>query len=150
MQAIDEAEPGTVLVIDVRGEAPAVWGAEATKSCVKKGLAGIVINGAIRDTAEIKELGIPAFAKIITPAAGDPKGMGMIGVPLKIGETTIRPGDWIIGDDDGVIVVPRSQAVETANRSLAVVERESREFAEMDKGRTLGEIAELSKWDQAG
>ena len=149
VQAIDEAEPGTVLVIDVRGEAPAVWGAEATKSCVKKGLAGIVINGAIRDTAEIKELGIPAFAKIITPAAGDPKGMGMIGVPLKIGETTVRPGDWIIGDDDGVIVVPRAQAVETANRSLAVVERESREFAEMDKGRTLGEIAELTKWDQA-
>ena len=60
----------------------------------------------------------------------------------------MRPGDWVIGDDDGVIVVPRSQAVETANRSLAVVERESRELAEIDEGRTLGEIAELTKWDQ--
>jgi 3-hexulose-6-phosphate synthase / 6-phospho-3-hexuloisomerase len=148
VQAIDEAAPGTVLVIDVRGEAPAVWGAEATKSCVTRGLAGIVINGAMRDTAEIRELGIPAFTKIITPAAGDPKGMGLIGVPLKIGETSVRTGDWVIGDDDGVIVVPREQAVETANRSLAVVERESRELSEIGEGRTLGEISELMKWEQ--
>jgi 3-hexulose-6-phosphate synthase/6-phospho-3-hexuloisomerase len=148
VQAIDEAEPGTVLVIDVRGEAPAVWGAEATKSCITKKLAGIVIYGAMRDTAEIKELGIPAFTKIITPSAGDPKGMGMIGVPLKIGETAVRPGDWVVGDDDGVVVIPREQAVEIANRSLAVVERESRELSEIEGGRTLGEIAELTRWDQ--
>jgi 3-hexulose-6-phosphate synthase/6-phospho-3-hexuloisomerase len=74
--------------------------------------------------------------------------MGMIGVPLKIGETAVRPGDWVVGDDDGVVVIPREQAVEIANRSLAVVERESRELSEIEGGRTLGEIAELTRWDQ--
>jgi len=148
VEAIDQAEPGQVLVIDVRGEGPAVWGEEATKSCLQTGVAGIVINGALRDSAEIRELGFPAFAKLVTPAAGDAKGVGMIGVPLKIGETTVRTGDWVIADDDGVIVVPQERAVEIANRALAVVERESREKAEIDAGSTLGKVVELERWEQ--
>ena len=127
VQAIDRANPGDVLVIDVRGEGPAVWGEEATKSCIAKGLAGVVIHGAARDSREIKELGFPVFSTLVCPAAGDPKGMGMFAVPLKIGETPIRPGDWVIADADGVVVVPQEKAVETANRSLAVVEREAKD-----------------------
>lgn len=149
VEAIDEAEPGTVLVIDVRGEGPAVWGEGASRSCVARGLAGVVIHGCARDTKEIIELGFPVFCSLIGPQAGDPKGVGMIGVPLKIGETSVRPGDWIIGDDDGVICVPKEQAVEIANRALDVVEREMREHAEIDeKGLTLGHIAELKRWEQ--
>ncbi len=148
VEAIDEADEGSVLVVDVRGEGPAVWGEEASKSCLSRKLAGIVINGALRDSAEIRELGFPAFSKLIAPAAGDPKGMGMIGVPLKIGETAVRPGDWVIGDDDGVVVVPKERAVEIANRAVAVVERESREKAEIEQGRTLGEVSELKRWEQ--
>lgn len=148
VQAIDQASEGDVLVVDVRGEGPAVWGEEASKSAVRKGLAGIVIHGALRDSAEIRELGFPAFSTLVCPAAGDPKGLGMIGVPLKVGETVIHPGDWIIADADGVVSVPREKAVETANRSLAVVEREAQEKAEIMKGSTLGRIAELDKWEQ--
>ena len=148
VEAIDQAEPGQVLVVDVRGEGPAVWGEEASKSCLQAGVVGIVINGALRDSAEIRELGFPAFAKLIGPAAGDPKGMGMIGVPLKIGETAVRTGDWIIADDDGVVVVPQERAVDIANRALAVVEREGREKAEIDAGSTLGQVVELERWEQ--
>lgn len=148
VEAIDQANEGDVLFIDVRGEAPAVWGEEATKSCQSRKLAGVVINGAIRDTREICELDFPAFSKLRTPSAGEPRGMGMIGVPLKIGETTISTGDWIIADDDGVIVVPKEQAVGIANRAMSVMERERREKAEIDAGRTLGEIAELERWHQ--
>ena len=148
VEAIDEAEPGQVLVVDVRGEGPAVWGEEATKSCLQRDIAGIVINGALRDSAEIRELGFPAFARLVTPAAGDPKGVGMIGVTLKIGETTVRTGDWVIADDDGVVVVPQERAVEIANRALAVVEREGREKAEIDAGSTLGQVVELERWEQ--
>lgn len=150
VEAIDQAEPGTVLVIDVRGETPAVWGEEATKSCITRGLAGVVINGALRDTDGIAELGFPAFSVTRAPAAGEPKGMGMIGVPLKIGETTIRAGDWIIADDDGVIAVPGERAVAIANRAQSVFEREQREKGEIEAGRTLGEIAELKRWEQQG
>jgi len=147
VEAIDRAEQGAVLFIDVRGEAPAVWGEEATKSCISRELAGVVINGAMRDTREIAALDYPAFCATRTPSAGEPKGMGMIGVPLKIGETTIRSGDWIIADDDGVIVVPGEHAVAIANRAQSVYEREQREKGEIESGRTLGEIAELRRWE---
>ncbi|MBC7287970.1 MAG: orotidine 5'-phosphate decarboxylase [Armatimonadetes bacterium] len=148
VEAIDVAPPGSVLVIDVLGQGPAVWGEEASKSCVSRGVAGVVINGACRDTREIRELGFPVFSRLVCPQAGDPKGMGMIGVTLKIGETVVRPGDWIIADDDGVVAVPREKAVEIANRALAVVERESREKAEIEQGRTLAEVSELQRWEQ--
>ncbi len=134
VEAIDQAEPGQVIVVDVRGEGPAVWGEEATKSCLQARVAGIVINGALRDSAEIRALGFPAFTKLVAPAAGDPKGVGMIGVPLKIGETAVRPG--------------KERAVEIANRALAVVERESREKAEIDAGSTLAKVVELERWEQ--
>jgi len=148
VEAIDVAEPGSVLVIDVRGEGPAVWGEEASKSCRSRGVAGVVIHGASRDTREIRELGFPVFSSLVAPAAGDPKGLGMIGVTLKIGETVVRPGDWIVADDDGVVAVPRERAVEIANRALAVVERESREKAEIEAGRTLAQVSELQRWEQ--
>ena len=83
---------------------PAVWGEKATRSCLQRKLAGVVINGAIRDVADIREMRFPAFAKLITPTAGDPKGQGMIDVPVRIGGQNIRTGDWIVGDDDGVVV----------------------------------------------
>lgn len=148
VQAIDHAQPGDVLFIDVRGDGPAVWGEEATKSCIRRGIAGVVIHGAARDSREIRELGFPVFSSLVCPAAGDPKGMGMMGVPLKIGEVPIRPGDWVIADADGVVVIPAEKAVETANRALAVVEREAREKAQIMAGQTLNELAELEKWEQ--
>jgi 3-hexulose-6-phosphate synthase/6-phospho-3-hexuloisomerase len=150
VEAIDQAAPGMVLFVDVRGEGPAVWGEEATKSCISRGLAGIIIHGALRDSRAIIELGFPAFCTKVAPAAGDPKGMGMIGVPLKINHRAIRTGDWVVADDDGVVVIPQERAVEIANRSCAVVERESREKSEIDSGSTLARIVELEKWEQVG
>ena len=93
-------------------------------------------------------MGYPAFCTCTCPSAGQPKGTGMMGVPLKIGETHVRPGDWIMGDDDGVVVIPRERAVEIANRAMATVEREAREIAEIDKGSTLAEVGELMRWKQ--
>jgi 3-hexulose-6-phosphate synthase/6-phospho-3-hexuloisomerase len=146
--AIDQAKEGDVIVIDAGGRGPAVWGEKATKSCIQKKLAGIVIDGAIRDTANIREMKFPAFAKMITPVAGEPKGQGMIGVPIKIGGQRIRTGDWIVGDDDGLVVVPHEKAVEVANRAQAVVEREDREMKEIEEGSTLGQVSELIRWEQ--
>ena len=148
VEAIDVAVQGQVLVIDAGGMPPAVWGEKATKSCLQRKLAGVVINGAIRDVANIRQMNFPAFAKLITPVAGEPKGQGMIDVPVKIGGQYIRTGDWVVGDDDGVVVIPQEKAVEVANRAQAVVEREDREMAEIDQGSTLGKVAELTRWEQ--
>jgi len=148
VEAIDHAEEGQVIVIDAGGLPPAVWGEKATMSCLQRKLAGVVINGAIRDVANIRQMNFPAFAKLITPTAGDPKGQGMIDVPIKIGGQYVRTGDWIVGDDDGVVVIPQERAVEVANRAQAVVEREEREMAEIDEGSTLGKVSELMRWEQ--
>jgi len=148
VEAIDRAEEGQVIVIDAGGLPPAVWGEMATRSCIQRKLAGVVINGAIRDTMNIREMNFPAFAKLVTPVAGEPKGQGMIGVPLHFGGQSVRTGDWVVGDDDGVVVIPQERIVEVANRAQHVVEMEEREMAEIDQGSTLGKVSDLMRWEQ--
>ncbi len=148
VEAIDVAQPGDVIVIDAGGEPPAVWGEKATMSCLQRGIKGVVIDGAIRDVANIRAMKFPAFASLITPVAGEPKGQGQIDVPIRIGGQYVRTGDWVIGDDDGVVVIPQEKVVEVANRAQSVVEREEREMAEIDRGSTLGRVSELMRWEQ--
>jgi 3-hexulose-6-phosphate synthase/6-phospho-3-hexuloisomerase len=148
VEAVDQAEEGDVVVIDAGGVGPAVWGELATHSAKQKKLAGVVIDGAIRDVTEIRQMRFPAFAKIITPTAGEPKGFGEIGVPVNIGGTKVFPRDWVVGDDDGVIIIPRKRAVEFTNRSMDVLEKENRIRKEIEDGGTLGKVTELLKWEK--
>lgn len=148
VEAIDRAREGDVLVIDAGGVGPAVWGELATHSACGRGLAGVVVHGAVRDTPEIRELGFPVFASEFTPTAGEPKGFGEIDVPVTIARTRIFPGDWLVGDDDGVVVIPQSRAAEVANRAMDVLERENRLRKEIQDGSTLSQVAYLRKWEK--
>jgi len=148
VEAIDQAEEGDVIVIDAGGVGPAVWGELASHSAQEKNLAGVVIDGAVRDVAEIRRMKFPAFAKMITPAAGEPKGFGEIGVPVNISGTRVYSRDWIIGDDDGVINIQNKKAVEFTNRAMDVLERENRIRKEIEEGGTLGKVTELLKWEK--
>jgi 3-hexulose-6-phosphate synthase/6-phospho-3-hexuloisomerase len=149
VEAIDECRPGDVLVIDAFNSYPAIWGELATHSAKVKGLAGLVVWGAIRDTPEIARIGFPAFSSLVSANAGEPKGFGEINVPVAIAGQTVEPGDWVVGDDDGVIVLPRAHAVELANRAMDVLEKENRLRGEIDAGKTLAEVAYLQKWEKA-
>ena len=148
VEAIDRAKPGDVIVIDVGGGPTAVWGELASNSCVVKGLAGVVIDGAVRDLDSILELNFPTFSRHVAPHAGEPKGLGEIGGEIECGGQVVHAGDWIVGDESGVVVVPREQAVEMANRALDVLERENRIREEIKRGGTLSSILELEKWEQ--
>ncbi len=148
VEAIDQTEEGDVIVIDAGGVGPAVWGELATHSAKGKKLAGVVIDGAVRDVTEIRRLNFPAFAKIITPTAGEPKGFGEIGVPVNISGIRIFPWDWVIGDDDGVVIIPNKKATEFTNRAMDVLERENRIRKEIQEGGTLGKVTELLKWEK--
>jgi len=148
VEAIDVAEEGDVIVVDAHGVGPAIWGEQATRSCLQKKLAGIVIDGGIRDVPEIRKLGFPAFAKLIMPAAGEPRGWGQIGAPIRISGTDIRNGDWIVGDDNGVMVIPKEIAVEMANRAMHWMEKEGREIKEIEEGSTLAKVSELLRWEK--
>jgi len=148
VEAIDRAKEGEVIVIDAGGVEPAVWGELATHSALKKKLAGVIIDGAIRDVPEIIKLKFPAYAKIITPTAGEPRGYGEIGIPVHIGGITVLSGDWIVGDGDGIIAIPQNKAVEIANRAMDVLERENRIREEIKEGGTLSSVTELLKWEK--
>ncbi|MFC1857908.1 3-hexulose-6-phosphate synthase [Thermodesulfobacteriota bacterium] len=148
VQAIDMAEPGDVIVIDSGGVGPAIWGELATNSAIQQKLAGVVIDGAIRDSDDIIDLKFPAFSKLVMPNAGEPKGFGEIQVPIIVGGKKVEPGDWLLGDGDGVVVLPRSIAVEYANRGMDVLEKENRLREEIKEGSTLSQVAYLPRWEK--
>ncbi len=150
VEAIDRAGTGDVIVVDAGGGTTAVWGELASWSAHGRGIAGIVIDGAIRDIDSIQELGFPAFTRHVSPNAGEPKGHGEIGVEVVVGGQKVRPGDWMIGDASGLVVVPRERAQEIANRALDVLEHENRLREEIQRGSTLSAVQRLERWERVG
>jgi len=151
VEAIDFAGEGDVIVIDACGQPPAIWGELATESAVNKKLAGLVVHGAVRDTAEIRKLQLPVWSTHVASHAGDPHGAGSINQAITIGGQRIEPGDWIVADDDGVIVLPEARAVEMANRAADVLEAENRIRAEIRDGKsTLARVVNLKRWEKHG
>ncbi|RLF52918.1 MAG: bifunctional hexulose-6-phosphate synthase/ribonuclease regulator [Thermoplasmata archaeon] len=148
IEAIDKAEKGTVIVVDVKGGETAIWGELATWSAKLKGIAGVVIDGAVRDLDDIVKIDFPIFCRHISPNAGEPKGFGEIGAEITCGGQTVRTGDWVIGDDSGVVVVPQEIAQEIANRALDVKEHENRIREEIKKGGSLGTVVKVKKWEK--
>lgn len=120
--AIDIAKPGDVLVMDTSDSTDrAVWGDVKTVMAIKKGIAGIVVDGAIRDVQRNRELNFPVFTKYVTPAASGKRGGGQLNVPIVCGNVAVNPGDIIFGDDNGVVVIPFNQlddVVEKAYKKL--------------------------------
>lgn len=148
IEAIDKAEKGSVLVVDVKSGKSAIWGELATWSAKMKGLAGVVIDGTVRDMDDIITMDFPIFCKNAAPNAGEPKGLGEIGAEIFCASQTVRTGDWIIGDDSGVVVVPQEIAQEIANRSLNVKETENRIREEIKQGGSLSSVLKLKKWEK--
>ena len=148
IEAIDKAEKGTVIVVDADGGKTALWGELATWSAKLKKLGGVVIDGAVRDLDDLIKINFPVFSKHISPNAGEPKGFGEIGAEISCGNQTVRTGDWIIGDDSGVVVVPKDIAQEIANRALDVKEHENRIREEIKSGGSLGTVVKVKKWEK--
>jgi 3-hexulose-6-phosphate synthase/6-phospho-3-hexuloisomerase len=150
VEAIDRAQPGDVIVIDSCGGDIAVWGELASWSCKTKGVVGVVIDGAARDIDAIADIDFPCFSRHIAPNAGEPKGFGGIGHEIVCGGVAVRSGDWVIGDESGVVVVPQENAVEVANRAVDVMEREDRLREEIKRGGTLSSVMKLEEWEKVG
>ncbi|MBP1155411.1 MULTISPECIES: 4-carboxy-4-hydroxy-2-oxoadipate aldolase/oxaloacetate decarboxylase [unclassified Paenibacillus] len=114
-RAIYEAKPGDVLVVDV-GEyyEAGYWGEIMATAAVVKQIAGIVINGGVRDCKRLVEMGFPTFSRglCIQGTGKDKKAYGHINQPIRIGEVNISPGDLVYGDQDGVVVLPKERIKE--------------------------------------
>jgi RraA family protein len=110
-KALDLASPGDVIVVDAGGDLTnAMLGEMMLAHAETRGLAGVVINGAVRDLAAIKAKSFPVFAAGVTHRGPYKNGPGEINVSVTLGGMVIEPGDMILGDDDGVVAVPYAEA----------------------------------------
>ena len=140
-KALSDCPPGSVLVIDGQGERnTALWGAITTECAKLKGVEGIVIDGAIRDVAQIRRSRLPVFACAAVPNAGGAEYAGEIGIPIQCGGAVVSPGDWIVSDEDGLVVVPADRVEDALERAEALLRVERAIYAEVKKGKDLGEL----------
>ena len=113
-------KPGDVLVVDFKGMTEAgPWGDVLTASALQRGLAGLVIDGCVRDGALLEHIGFPVFTRglCIRGTGKDYGAIGWIGAPLLIGDVAVRAGDLVAADGDGVCVLPRERAADVVERS---------------------------------
>jgi RraA family protein len=133
--ALDVAQPGDVIVVDAGGDlSNALIGEMMVAYAIKKGVAGIVINGAIRDAASIGAGDFPLFAAGVTHRGPYKDGPGEINVPIAIGGMVIEPGDLVIGDDDGLLCVPFDQVAEVYDRAYAKHAAEQKQLEQIAQG----------------
>lgn len=107
--AILVARPGDVLVVNAFGEKlRAVFGGAVAMHMKKRGIQAAIVDGAVRDVAEFAALGFPVFARSVSPRSGTTAGgCGEVNVPVAVGGVVVQPGDIVLGDDEGLVVVPR-------------------------------------------
>ncbi len=138
--AVRMARPGEVLVIDAGGYADtALWGGLLTEGAMARGIAGIVIDGAVRDVAEIRELGFPCYSSAIVPAGPHKGHGGTIDGPIACGGCPVSPGDLVLGDDDGIAVVPLQRQGQILEASREKIAQEQSAVERVRAGETLAD-----------
>ena len=134
-KAIDIAQPGDVIVVDADGDmSHALVGEIMVKMAIKKRLSGYVINGCIRDREAIEKLSFPVFAKGSNPKGPYKDGPGEINFPISCGGVLINPGDIIVGDRDGIVIIPLREAQLILEKVKAVNKTEEEIFRSIEKG----------------
>lgn len=143
-QAVAVAQPGDVLVADVGGDLEAGgWGEILTVAAMERRLGGLVTNGAVRDVTRLRALQFPVFCRGISMKATTKVHLGTVGQPICCGGVYVRPGDLVLGDDDGIVVVAYERLEETLERALERVHREEALLASLKQGKTTLELLGL-------
>ncbi|MBI3471732.1 MAG: RraA family protein [Candidatus Solibacter usitatus] len=122
---LSECPRGHTLVIDGQGELnTALWGELTTLAALRKGLAGVVIDGAVRDIGKIRRSRLPVFARAVVPNGGGAEYPGELGVAVTCGGQVVRSGDWLVGDEDGVVVIPLEKVRQTLLMARRIIAAE--------------------------
>jgi regulator of RNase E activity RraA len=134
-KAIDMAEPGDVIVCDAGGDLTnSLFGELMLSYAIKRGVAGLVINGAIRDAEALYERNHPVFAAGVTHRGPYKDGPGEIGFPISLDGMLIEPGDLILGDSDGLVAVPFDLVETVYAATKAKQEAESKQMQDIERG----------------
>ena len=137
-KALQVAEPGDIVVVATSGNtASSVFGELMCHTAGAQRIGGIIVDGAIRDIDGITRLGLPAYSRTVSPGGCDKDGPGEINVPISCGSTVVAPGDIIVGDGDGVAVVPNAHAEEVLRLVAELVDREEKRIAEIAAGKVV-------------
>lgn len=134
-KAIDMASSGDVIVVDAQGDITnALIGELMITWAQVRGIAGFIIDGAIRDAGVIKRMSIPVYAAGVTPAGPYKDGPGEINIPVSCGGVTVRPGDILIGDEDGVVVINPKDAPGILEKARKTVTKEAGVMTDIKNG----------------
>ncbi len=142
--AISQASAGDVLVIDAGGtDRVTIWGGTSTIAAQARGIAGCVTNASIRDVAEVDALGFPAFAAGISVRGATKNHAGWPNVPVCVGDVTVHPGDLIIGDEDGVVVIPAADIEAVVARAVKLDSEHALRDARLRAGESIAAVMQL-------
>jgi RraA family protein len=137
IKALKDSSFGEVLVIDGQGAKTAVAGELFSTEALRKGLAGIVTDGAVRDTPMIRTLNLPVYSRYINPMAGTASKVFETQVPITCGGVNVNPGDILFGDDEGIIVATISELTELIPLAEEIQRKEALALVRMNKGDSL-------------
>lgn len=145
-QGIYAAQPGDVLIFDCRGYSDAGhFGDIMALACKMRGIAGVVIDGSCRDAQDIIELGLPVFVRGMNPSGTVKASLGEVNVPVRCGGVLVNPGDIVLGDCDGVVVVPQEKEDEVFCAAQAKFEKEEHLVELLKAGKSTLEIYGFDK-----
>ncbi|OZC55515.1 dimethylmenaquinone methyltransferase [Rhodococcus sp. 06-621-2] len=138
--AVAQAPAGHVLVVDLGGALHGHWGEVLAVAAQQRGILGLLVDGGVRDTVELAQLGFPVFSRGISIIGTGKEYAGKFDVPVTVGGISISTGDLVVGDADGVVAIPRPDVEAVLDRSDARVADERRIFDELRAGKTTLEL----------
>lgn len=145
IRALADSRAGEVLVVDCQGETRAVAGELFSTEAKRRGLAGFVVDGSVRDSAAIRRLEFPVYSRSVHPMAGTTKQLMETQVSVRCGGVIVNPGDLVFGDDDGVIVGSPEEFSRLLPLAEAVNGREAGVLERMGRGESLFEMLNLDE-----
>ena len=125
--AIYRAEPGDVIVVEAGDDSMAVAGGNVCAIAQKRGVAGFVIDGVIRDIGESRANGFPLFARGRSPIPAAKEGPGEINHPIRCGGVVVNPGDVVVADDEGIVVIPLAKAEDILKKAQAKADADAKQ-----------------------
>ncbi|ODP32190.1 RraA family protein [Pandoraea sp. ISTKB] len=148
--AMEKVPRGSVLVVSTGGFVAGYWGEVLTVAAIAAGVAGLVIDGGVRDIAALTAHRFPVFTRGISMRGTIKASVPSIGAPIQFAGAPVASGDLVVADDDGVLIIPASQVNDTLARGQARFDKEARVMDRLREGETTVDLLGLAQWRTAG
>jgi len=145
VRALQQAAPGDVLVVDGGGRPTALAGELFARAALGRGLAGIIVDGGYRDLAWIETCELPVYSRHVSPMAGTAARLGVLGEPVSCGGVRVSPGDIVVADRDGIVLLDPADAERVLGAAAGVKAAEARVVERLEAGGDLGDCVNLDE-----